>query len=202
MRHSRARLLAMGFLTALLVSAPAIQAANLVTFTRGQSIVVQSYEKRGSWYYFILDGGGEMGVPAGHVTRIEEYEAPPAPAVSPDPTPASPVAMQTSSPAPAGGSPSAPMGTNNAQPSAQNPAVATPNGQDPSNVMAPGYNDARFRARMSGGPAMIQPGAGGMRKPAGMGGGMGRGRIGGNPNDPSQNPYYRRDPPQTGTPNQ
>jgi len=196
MKFSGARLFAMGFLMTTIVSARAVEAANLVTFTRGQSIVVQSVEKRGIWYYFVLDGGGEMGVPASRVSRIEEYEAPPASAVPAAPAP--PVSMQTSS-APQG-SAASPAG----QPAADNagqpgqPAVAAQNSQDNSNVLSHDRNENRFRARMTGGPA-IQQGGGGMRKPAGMIGG----RVGGNPGDPTQNPYYRRNPPtQPGSPTQ
>ena len=74
------------------------QAAHLVTFTRGQSIVVQSFEKRGAWYYFILDGGGEMGVQANQVVRIEEYEAPPPSALPPLPAPVMPTQAPAGAP--------------------------------------------------------------------------------------------------------
>jgi hypothetical protein len=163
-------------------------AAHLVTFTRGQAIVVQSFEKRGTWYYFILDGGGEMGVQANQVVRIEEYEVPPPSALPPAPAPAMPA------PAPevvqSGVNPGGPESGSAA------PAVAPDPQQDESaaNVMSRG-NDQRFRAARSGGPSM-QPGVGGTRKPPGMGAGAGVGRI---------NPYNRRTqppPPQTGTPTQ
>ncbi len=75
-RRTRFPLLAV-LAAALLLSTMAADAAQLVTFYRGQAIVVQSVQKRGSWYYFVLEGGGEVGVPVSRVARIEEYEAPP-----------------------------------------------------------------------------------------------------------------------------
>jgi hypothetical protein len=65
-------------LGAAFLLAPAARAAKLVTFERGQAMVVQGAERRGSWYYFSLEGGGEFGVPVNRVSRIEDYEAPPA----------------------------------------------------------------------------------------------------------------------------
>ena len=171
------------------VASPA-QAAHLVTFTRGQSIVVQSFEKRGTWYYFILDGGGEMGVQVNRVVRIEEYEAPPPSALPPLPAPVMPtqapaVAPQVSS----GVNPGGPESGSGTEPQA---GAVAPAEDSAANVMSRG-NDQRFRAARSGGPSMQQ--GGGMRKAPGVGTGAGVGRI---------NPYNRRTqpPPQTGDPTQ
>jgi hypothetical protein len=177
-------------------AASTAQAAHLVTFTRGQSIVVQSYEKRGTWYYFILDGGGEMGVQANRVARIEEYEAPPPSALAPAPAPSMPtqapgVAPQVSSGVNPGGPESGYAGS--APATDPQAGVVAPAEDSAANVMSRG-NDQRFRAARSGGPSM-QQGGGGVRKPPGMGTGAGVGRI---------NPYNRRTqpPPQTGNPTQ
>ena len=55
---SRLVLLA-GFALPLAVSLAG--ADQLVTFVRGQSMVAQSVEKRGTWYFLTLEGGGELG---------------------------------------------------------------------------------------------------------------------------------------------
>ena len=174
-------------------AAPA-QAAHLVTFTRGQAIVVQSYEKRGTWYYFVLDGGGEMGVLAHQVARIEEYEAPPPPALAAAPAPSMPTPAPGTAPQVSpGANPGGPEpGTGVAPPVDPQAGAVAPQGDSTANVMTRG-NDWRFRAKQSGGPS-IQMGGGGMRKPPGMGAGVGVGRIG-----------NRRTPPQappTDTPTQ
>lgn len=165
MKHFKARSL---LLSLVLAVGPAslAHAAHLVTFTRGQSIVVQSYEKRGNWYYFVLDGGGEVGVPIGRVTRIEDYEAPPETAVAPGAA-----AALTPPATPAGTSGAA--GVNAAPSSGSAPLANAPNSaaSPGTNVVGHG-NDWRFGAKMSGGPS-IQPLGGGIRKPPGMGGGMG-----------------------------
>jgi len=148
------------FLLVTFASPSYVHAENLVTFTRGQSIVVLSAEKRGNWYYFVLEGGGEMGVPASRVAHIEEYEAPPAPAVAPgtDPTAAAPPA-----PAPSSGQPSvAPASAAQAAPSpnvapAANPDDANQNPDSRANTMAPG-DDWRYRTKMSGGPRPLDDG--------------------------------------------
>jgi hypothetical protein len=177
-------------------AASPVQAAHLVTFTRGQSIVVQSFEKRGVWYYFILDGGGEMGVQVNQVVQIEDYEAPPPSAIAPaaapamPPPPSAPPQVSSGAPEPGPGAPGTAAPPSGAAPSADNAAA---------NVMSRG-NDWRFRARMSGGPS-IQQGGGGLRKPPGMGGGVGVGRI--LTNNTNQNPNNRQvPPPQTGNPTQ
>jgi len=154
-----------GVLCAVLSAADGIQAAQLVTFTRGQSIVVQSAEKRGAWYYFILEGGGEMGVPVGRVALIEEYEPPPASAVAaaapsvPRVAAVSP-AQQTAGPAMVPGNPAQPVaGGQQASASATQP-----------NVAAQGNDDWRYKVKMSGGPKRELPsfygaGAAGARGP-------------------------------------
>jgi hypothetical protein len=177
------------------ISASQAQAAHLVTFTRGQSIVAQSVEKRGNWYYFGLDGGGEMGVLASQVVRIEDYEAPPPSAVAS--APSQPVPAPVPAPAPQGSPADNSGGQQLASDGSTPGADAQPADESTANVMQRG-NDSRFRARMSGGPS-IQQGGGGMRKPPGMGAGVGVGRIGA----ANQNPYNRRTPPpQTGNPTQ
>jgi len=192
MRGMMLRALPLALLLGVSAAASQAQAAHLITFTRGQSIVVQSFEKRGNWYYFILDGGGEMGVLASQVARVEDYDAPPpsplaSTAAQPVPAPVPAAAPQGS---PADNSGGQQMGAPGADPQA---AAAQPEGEPTANVMSRG-NDWRFRAKMSGGPSM-QQGGGGMRKPPGMGAGVGVGQIG--------NPYNRRTPPpQTGNPTQ
>ena len=61
-----------GAVTAAMIAVGALQAEQLVTFIRGQSIVVQSTEMRSGWYYFTLEGGGEIGVPVMQVASVEE----------------------------------------------------------------------------------------------------------------------------------
>ncbi|MCI0567495.1 MAG: hypothetical protein L0Z52_04775 [Acidobacteria bacterium] len=188
------RAMSLAFILVASGAASLAQAAHLVTFTRGQSIVVQSIEKRGAWYYFILDGGGEMGVLASQVARIEEYEAPPPPALASAPQQSLPAQVPgPETQASPGVNPAGPeSGSAGANPQAGAVAPA----DDPAgNMMSRGGNDARFRAARSGGPSMQQ--GGGMRKPPGMGAGVGVGRIG------PPNQYNRRTPPpQTGTPTQ
>ena len=140
-----------GLLFAVLSAADGIQAVQLVTFTRGQSIVVQSAEKRGAWYYFVLEGGGEMGVPVNRVALIEEYEPPPASAARaaapsvPNVAAVSP-AQQPAGPAMASGNPAQPVaGGQQAEPGSAPPATQP-------NVAAQGGDDWRYKARMSGGP--------------------------------------------------
>jgi hypothetical protein len=179
------------------------RAAHLVTFTRGQSIVVQSFEKRGTWYYFILDGGGEMGVPLSRVTRIEDYEAPPPSAVASAP------AQPMQAPAPVSGS-QAPVAVNSGAP--ENGSGGSPDvqagapmpGDDPA-ANDPDQIEGWRRSRMNGvdnqgGAGSTQGPGGGIRKPARMGGAAGAGRLQGYPNNPNNNPYNRRRPPQTGNP--
>jgi len=160
--HFRLALRLSGLLCAVLFAAGGIQAAQLVTFTRGMSIVVQRAEKRGEWYYFILEGGGEMGVPASRVALIEEYDAPPASAAAqsvPRVAAASP-AQQPAGGAMAPGNPAQPVaGGQQATPPATQP-----------NVAAQGNDDWRYKVRMSGGPKRELPnprgaGAAGARGP-------------------------------------
>lgn len=183
-----------------------LHAEHLVTFQRGQSIVVQSAEKRGNWYYFVLEGGGEMGVPAQRVARIEEYEAPPAPAVAPG---TAPMAAAPASPVPSPGQPSGdPASAAQAAPQANAALTATPNdgNQNPdsrANTMSRG-DDWRYRTKMPGGPRLLQEGPGGIRgmgqgnRPGGARGGyLGQPGVQGG----RRPPYYQQqqqqnDPPQ------
>jgi hypothetical protein len=161
-------------LASALLGAGTLQAAQLVTFARGQSIVVQSSEKRDGWYFFTLDGGGQVGVPLAQVASVTEYEAPPpaAPAspVAPAPgvaaahpaaAPGRPMAAGTH-PAPGQGSPMA-AGTVAPGSPGGNPVPAT------ANTMAPGQEDWRYKARMSGGPRIggAQRGPYGIAAPGG-----------------------------------
>ena len=179
-----------------------VLAAQLVTFTRGHSIVVQSAEKRANWYYFTLDGGGEIGVPASRVARIEDYEAPPPSAgalQASAPQPYSPNISQSTNPSQGPGG----VGTD-LNGSAANVPLQVPSADAAANVVSHGDEDWRYKVRMSGGPK-LQTSGGGIRKPAGMGRPMGAGGLmpGGNPN---QNPYARRPPippnPPQGNPQQ
>jgi hypothetical protein len=193
MKHCKARSLLLSLLLAVGPGSLA-HAAHLVTFTRGQSIVVQSYEKRGSWYYFVLDGGGEVGVPIARVTRIEDYEAPPETAPAPG------VAAVLTPPATPAGAPGA-AGANEAPASGSAPQAnaANPAASPGANVLSHG-NDWRFGAKMSGGPT-LQPLGGGIRKPPGMGGGMGaQGRGAGMIGSTGQ--FNRPQPPPANQPNQ
>ena len=189
-RESKAMMLA--FFLALGPCSSAL-AAQLVTFTRGQAIVVQSVEKRGSWYYFILDGGGEMGVPASRVARIEDYEIPPQSAAALAAPPAAPTSSVPNSPqapvpmvAPGGGEAEI-QGSLSTAP----PQVPPSSGDPAGNVVTQGDDDWRYRVRMGGGPRMQSVG-GGIRKAAGMGRPMGPGGMQGD--NPNQNPFNRRPP--------
>ena len=149
-----------GIIVALLASLSAtgvVQAAQLVTFDRGQSIVVQSVEKRGGWYYFTLEGGGELGVPVSRVAGIENYEPPPvlaavhaaaaAVAAVAAPAPASPPVSTVAQPATPGEPAPAVTGGEQAQ---EEPAGAPPASQP--NVATQGQDDWRYKVRFSGGP--------------------------------------------------
>jgi hypothetical protein len=149
----------LGIIVALLASLSAtgvIQAAQLVTFDRGQSIVVQSVEKRGGWYYFTLEGGGELGVPVNRVASIENYEPPPvlaavnaaAAAVA-----AVAAAPPASPPATAGEPAPAVAGGQQAQEGPPAPPASQPN------VAAQGQDDWRYKVKMSGGPKRQAPNA-------------------------------------------
>lgn len=142
-----------------------VSAAQLVTFNRGQAIVVESVDHRDDWYYLTLEGGGEMGVPASLVARIENYEVPPPSAAAaatgyttPPAASSTPAAGPGMANPPAGPSPS-PVANGTAGPSpspaangssnpAENPAAA--------NVMAQS-DDWRYKVRMSGGPRQLGP---------------------------------------------
>jgi len=165
-----------------ITTAPAVQ---LVTFVKGQAIVVQSAEKRGAWYYLVLEGNGEIGIPATRIARIEEYEAPP-PSTTPQPpspvpngAPASPVNPSVQPISPPAGTPSGAV--------EQGTLPPPPN----TNVGAPGSEAWRNRQGMMGGPQ-----AGG-RRMGGAGGGM-------KPTFGRQGPYqppanmFRRQPPVSG----
>jgi hypothetical protein len=161
-------------LAALLAVAGAAGAAQLVTFTRGQAIVVQGVERRGAWYYFTLDHGGEMGVPVNRVARIEEYEAPPGAPAVPEPAAvasappaASPGVVPATTPQGAAGATEAPPADAASRP---DPAAAAG-----TNVAAPGAEDWRYKVRMSGGPMRKEVGM----APNGPGGPGGRGPMGG-----------------------
>ncbi len=152
-------------LGAVLSAADGIQAAQLVTFTHGHSIVVQSAEKRGTWYYFVLEGGGEMGVPASRVALVEAYEPAPAPRAAaaapsiPRVAAAAPPPQQPAGPATAPG--------NVAGPVAEGQQAAPPATQP--NVAARGSDDWRYKVHMSGGPKRELPGARGMGAAGGRG---------------------------------
>jgi hypothetical protein len=164
-------------------------AAQLVTFTRGHSIVVQAAEKRGNWYYLTLEGGGEMGVPVKQVAKMEEYDLPIAPAAPeaaaqpapqratiPEPPPAAVAPRGDSSEAP---SPDGNVVDANGMPQAP-PAEGVEGVVDPN-----GADDWRSRVKMNVGANKSQPGGG--RKPIG---GWGAGRP------PGANPFNRRPPNQ------
>jgi len=172
-------------LAAAVVAVGAAGAAQLVTFTRGQAIVVQGVEKRGVWYYFTLDHGGEMGVPANRVASIEEYEAPPgAPAAATTAPPAAnPGVVPATTPE---GAPAAAEALPSDAANRPDPASATG-----TNVAAPGTEDWRYKVKMSGGPRRKE---GGM-SPNGPGGPGGRGPMGGR-----MPPGQRRFPPQPPNP--
>lgn len=179
--HFRLALRLSGLLCAVLFAAGGIQAAQLVTFTRGMSIVVQRAEKRGEWYYFILEGGGEMGVPASRVALIEEYDAPPASAQSVPRVAAASPAQQPAGGAMAPGNPAQPVaGGQQATPPATQP-----------NVAAQGNDDWRYKVKMSGGPKRELP------NPRGAGAAGARGPLSGKIVPPGA---QRRPPPQQQNP--
>jgi len=159
-------------------AAPAVQ---LVTFVKGQAIVVQSAEKRGAWYYLVLEGNGEIGVPANRIARIEEYEAPP-PSTTPQP-PAPVPNGASANPVNPSVQPGSPPGVTPPGAVEQGTPPPPPN----TNVGAPGSDAWRNRQGMMGGPQ-----AGGRR--------MGRGGGGMQPAFGRQGPYqppanmYRRKP--------
>lgn len=177
-------------LAAAIVVAGAAGAAQLVTFTRGQAIVVQGVEKRGVWYYFTLDNGGQIGIPVNRVARIEEYEAPPgAPAV---PAPAA-VAAAPVAPNPGVAPAMTPQGAPIAGEAQSAEAAIQP---DPAsaagtNVASPGTEDWRYKVKMSGGPQRKEVGM----SPNGPGGPGARGPMGGR-----RPPGQRRFPPQPPNP--
>ena len=150
LRFGRATRLALAIMVMMLAGTVA-GAAQLVTFTRGQSIVVQSSEYRGGWYYFTLEGGGQVGVPADRVAKIEDYEAAPA-----SPPAAAPAAAAAPQPAQAVPAPAVTSNSPAAAPQAAQP-VAGPVHQPPSqpNVAAQGNDDWSYKARMSGGPRQL-----------------------------------------------
>jgi len=150
--------------------AGAAQAAQLVTFMRGQSIVVQSVEMRGGWYYFILEGGGEVGVPVKQVVSIEEYEAPPpslgsaaasSPVAPPAAAPTSPqAAAQAVLPQPDSGGSASRLAEPGTEPPPSQP-----------NTAVQGDEDWRYKVRMSGGPRKGMQNSYGAAGPGAMGGG-------------------------------
>src|SRR5512145_2100188 len=130
-------------------------AAQLVTFTRGHSIVVQAAEKRGNWYYFTLEGGGEMGVPVKQVARMEEYDLPLAPAAPQAPgSPESPRVTAVPNPPPsAPAAPAAMEGNPGSQPPQDGNAVDPSDAEQPQPLDAAGAvvtngEDWRSRVKM------------------------------------------------------
>jgi hypothetical protein len=120
-----------------------------VTFARGQSIVVQSVEKRGAWYYFILEGGGELGVPVNRVATIEDYEPPPVSAVAAAPVAPAVPAVSPEPQQTAAGNPAVPAaGGQQAGPGSTPPAPQP-------NVVEQGEDDWRYKIR--GGPKRLAP---------------------------------------------
>ena len=157
-RQSRLGLRLLAALAAILSAAGGVQAAQLVTFTRGQSIVVQSAEKRGAWYYFILEGGGELGVPTSRVASIVDYEPPPVsvapaasavPSVSPAVHQAAP--QQSASQQPIPGNPAPPVAANQQAEPGSAPPASQPN------VAAQGDDEWRYKVRMGAGPTRQAP---------------------------------------------
>ena len=161
-------------------------AAQLVTFTRGHSIVVQAAEKRGNWYYFTLEGGGEMGVPVKQVARMEEYDLPLAPAAPQSPgAPEAPRVTAVPNPPPsAPATPGAtPQDANAVDPSARGQAPTA----DAAGAVVPDGEDWRSRVKMGvGGGGAGRSQQFGTRKVGGMGGA--------NRQAPGQNPFNRRPP--------
>jgi hypothetical protein len=153
-------------LTAVLLAAGSLHAEQLVTFSRGQSIVVQSSEMRDGWYFFVLEGGGELGVPIGQVATVEDYEAPAAPAN------VAPVTAAATPAYPGGGQPAAaqsPVGGNPATLPGQAAMPGANPGSQPANPMAAG-EDWRYKLRMNGGarPGMQTPRGIANQNPGGM----------------------------------
>ena len=180
-------------------------AAQLVTFTRGHSIVVQTAEKRGNWYYFTLDGGGEMGVPVKQVARMEEYELPPASsapqgadAPAPQPTAAVPGNPPAAAPPAMGGNPSgSPASQGNAVDPAGAPSAPSADGVG---VVAPG-GESDWRSRVKMGNAGRNPS--GQRQPNGLGAwGAGRNHGGANPYNVNQRRPPNKPPQQPSPPQQ
>ncbi len=177
-------------------------AAQLVTFTRGHSIVVQTAEKRGNWYYFTLEGGGEMGVPVKQVASLEEYDLPPA-AAAPDTPAAQQPPRVTAVPNPPPTAPDVPAALQSnpgdAPPqdgSAVNPPAAGQPQADAGGAPAPnGAEDWRSRVKMNVGGRSQQ--LSGRRPGGGMGG------YGANGQAAAVNPFNRRNkPPQPPVPPQ
>ena len=195
MKRTARHTVAMSLLIAALGPVSLARAASLVTFARGQAIVVQSVEKRGSWYYFVLEGGGEMGVPVNRVVRIEEYEAPPpstaAPAVAVTPGPAAvPGSPAQQAGAPSAGSPQAGVNPPGAP---GDPQAGSKSPQNPgANVVSQGDDDWRYRVQVPGGPRAQEDGAGGVRKAGGISPMGAGGRLQGYGGRPL--PYGRRPP--------
>lgn len=196
-RRTRFPLLAV-LAAALLLSTTTADAAQLVTFYRGQAIVVQSVEKRGAWYYFVLEGGGEVGVPVSRVARIEEYEAPPgAPTANPQPAN---VASAPPSPSPA-----VPQGVTQ-QPALGYPSpgpvsatVPTQNGfpspQPQPNLAGPESEDWRSRVRQQGALRKVEGRPSGPGAAAGQAGRTPFGRQPGGGPLPLRRPPQQQNPP-------
>lgn len=195
-RARRVHILApvIGLIAGLTFFAPRAVAGQLVTFTRGQSLVVQSAEKRGDWYYLTLDGGGQIGVPAARVLKVEEYEAPP-PAPAPVRPPTYPVPSAAQAPPPA-----APQGGAGMPiPAVSQPGSVATDASDPlaaeRRAVEEGPQDWRSpidrregpRPRAMGGFSVRKPGGGGGRPPmVGQGGFRRPPRPPQDPNNPPQ----------------
>ena len=193
---------AIGLVVGLSTFALPAVAGQLVTFSRGHSLVVQSAERRGDWYYLTLDGGGQIGVPAARVLRVEEYEAPPpppAPVLAP-PTYPVPGAAQATPPVGAPGGAGIPI------PATTQPGPVAANDSDPLAAERRAVEEAPQdwrspidrrngpQLRPMGGFSVMKPGAAGEggRPPLGGQGGFRRPPGSGYPRPP-QNP---NNPPQ------
>ena len=166
-------------------------AAQLVTFTRGHSIVVQAAEKRGNWFYFTLEGGGEMGVPVKQVARMEEYDLPLASAAPQAPGSPEPQRVPAAPNAPPGApaTPAAMEGNPGSQPPQDGNAVDPSAAEQPQPLDAAGAvlpNGEEWRTRVKKNVGMGQQL--GTRRAGGMGGANRQQGM------PGPNPYNRRPP--------
>jgi hypothetical protein len=108
---------------ALLASASAVLADQIVYFVNGKAIMVKSVERGERFTILEIEGGGRMGVPTEQIARIEEYQVSAPVVQAPAPTAPQMPIVATSVPAPPAAQAARPPGAAPPPPQALGPGM-------------------------------------------------------------------------------